>query len=90
LKAYEVAGKYLGQVFAGIANLLNLEGVVVGGGVSANYKLFMPRLRAELDCRAFPVTAERMKVVPAALGNRAGILGAAQLAREMLDRTAAL
>jgi glucokinase len=90
LKAYEVAGKYLGQVFAGIANLLNLEGVVVGGGVSANYKLFMPSLRAELDCRAFSVSAERMKVVPAALGNRAGILGAAQLAREMLDRTGAL
>lgn len=85
LKAFDIAGRYLGQVFAGIANLLNLEGVIIGGGVSTNLDLFMPGLRAELDRRAFSVTAQRMKVVPAALGNKAGILGAAYLVKELLD-----
>jgi glucokinase len=83
LGAYESAGRYLGQVLAGIANLLNLEGAVIGGGVSANLELIMPSLREEIDKRAFAVPACRMKLVPAALGDRAGILGAAHAVREM-------
>lgn len=84
LGAFESAGRYLGQVLAGIANLLNLDGAVIGGGVSANLDLLMPSLRVEIEKRAFAVVARRMKVVPAALGNRGGILGAAHVVRELL------
>ena len=86
--ACESAGRYLGQVLAGIANLLNLEGAVIGGGVSANLDLIMPSLREEIDKRAFAVTARRMKLVPAALGDKAGILGAAHAIREMFKEVA--
>ena len=88
LGAYESAGRYLGQVLAGIANLLNLEGAVIGGGVSASFDLIMPSLREEIDKRAFAVTARRMKVVPAILGDKAGILGAAHAIREMFTEDA--
>ena len=88
LGAFESAGRYLGQVLAGIANLLNLEGAVIGGGVSANLDLILPSLREEIDKRAFAVTARRMKLVPAALGDRAGILGAAHAVREMVTEFA--
>ncbi len=86
LGAFESAGCYLGQVLAGIANLLNLDAAVIGGGVSANFDLLMPSLRAEMDKRAFAVTGRRMKVVPAVLGDSAGILGAALVVREMLQK----
>jgi glucokinase len=83
LGAFKSAGRYLGQVLAGIANLLNLEGAVIGGGVSANLDLIRPSLCEEIDKRAFDVSARRMKVVPAILGDRAGILGAADAFREI-------
>lgn len=86
LGAFKSAGRYLGQILAGIANLLNLEGAVIGGGVSANLDLIMPSLREEIDKRAFEVTARRMKVVPAVLGDSAGILGAAHAVREMIQK----
>ncbi|ABA88753.1 ROK domain transcriptional regulator/sugar kinase [Syntrophotalea carbinolica DSM 2380] len=82
--AFEVAGRYLGQVLAGVANLLNLEAAVIGGGVGASFDLFLPSLRAELEHRAFAVAARRMQIKPALLGDKAGILGAASLVREML------
>lgn len=83
--AFEVAGRYLGQVLAGVANLLNLEAAVIGGGVSASFDLFLPSLRAELERRAFAVAARRMEVKPALLGDKAGILGAGNLVGEMLQ-----
>lgn len=83
--AFEVAGRYLGQVLAGVANLLNLEATVIGGGVGASFDLFLPTLRAELERRAFAVAARRMQIRPALLGDKAGILGAANLVREMLQ-----
>ncbi len=88
LGACESAGRYLGQVLAGIANFLNLEGAVIGGGVSANLDLIMPSLREEIENRAFAIVARRMKVVPAALGDKAGILGAAHAIREMFKEVA--
>lgn len=85
-KTFDIAGRALGQVLAGIANLLNLDGVVIGGGVSHNLELLLPSLHAEIEHRAFGVTARRMQIVKASLGSNGGILGAAQLAREMVAR----
>lgn len=82
--AFERAGRALGQVLAGIANLLNLDGVVIGGGVSNNLSLLRPALEAEIEGRAFAVAAARMQIVPATLGDKAGILGAAHAVREAL------
>jgi glucokinase len=69
----------LGQVLAGIANLLNLEGAVISGGASESLDLFRPALEGELSRRAFEISALRMKVVNGELGDDAGILGAAAL-----------
>jgi len=80
-KALEQAGRRLGQALAGIANLLNLDGAVLAGGASESIDLMRPALHAELRCRAFEVTGRRLQVVRGELGERAGILGAAGLAR---------
>jgi glucokinase len=79
LAALEEAGRRLGQVLAGIANLLNLEGAVISGGASESLDLFRPALEGELLRRAFEIPAQRMKVVNGELGDDAGILGAAAL-----------
>jgi glucokinase len=78
-KAFLRAGSYLGQAVAGIVNLLNLEAVVLTGGVSASFDLLQQALRDELDRRAFAVNAQRVRVRRGQLGDSAGILGAASL-----------
>jgi len=79
LAALEEAGRRLGQILSGIANLLNLEGAVITGGASESLDLMLPELERELARRAFEIPALRMKVVNGELGDDAGILGAAAL-----------
>ncbi len=79
LNAFHRAGRYLGQAVAGIVNLLNLEAVILTGGVSASYDLLQGALRDELDKRAFAINARRVRLMRGRLGDSAGILGAASL-----------
>lgn len=80
VEVYTVAGRYLGIVIAGLVNVLNPEVVVIAGGVSAAFELFIDETRSEVRKRAFQQPAERVKIVRGALGNNAGILGAARQA----------
>lgn len=79
LAAMAEAGRRLGQVLGGIANLLNLDGVVVTGGASESFDLMEPEMTAELHRRAFAIVADRLRIVRGELGDNAGILGAAAI-----------
>lgn len=79
---FERAGRYLGIGLAGAVNLLNLEAIVLGGGVAASFDLLIAPLRRELNSRAFAVNAARVRIVRGQLGDDAGLLGAAALARD--------
>lgn len=52
-----------------------------GGDASAVGRAFIERVRAEIRARAFPVLAEKTVIRFASLGNAAGSIGAAGLAR---------
>ena len=80
VEVYATAGRYLGIAIAGLVNVLNLEVVVIAGGVSAAFDLFIGETRSEVRKRAFQQPAERVNIVRGALGNNAGILGAARQA----------
>lgn len=80
LAAFEEAGCRLGQVLAGVVNLLNLDAVVITGGASESFDLMRPALESELAARAFSLPVARLAVVRGACGDDAGILGAAALA----------
>lgn len=79
-------GEYLGAAIGSLANLFDPELVVVGGGFgdAAGALLFEP---AETRARqeALAPADETLRVVPAALGTDAGLVGAALLAFEALD-----
>jgi glucokinase len=78
-QAYREAGRALGLAFATLVNLLNPECIVVGGGVLPAWDLFMPAAEHELRRRAFSAPAARVRLAPAALGDLAGLTGAAGL-----------
>ena len=78
------AGRALGAGIASLAHLFNPELVALGGGVTAAGDLLFGPLREELRARLLPGYAPdgELAVVPSALGDDAGLLGAAALVLE--------
>lgn len=82
LEAFNITGDWLGRGMADLAAVLDPEAFVIGGGVSeAGDLLFVPTRASFLD----HLTGREQREVPelrlAELGNDAGIVGAADLAR---------
>jgi glucokinase len=86
LEIFRKMGTYLGIAAANIVNTLNPEMIVIGGGVSAAFDLFAQTAREEMARRAFPVPAQRCRIVRAECGDDAGLLGAAWLACQNRER----
>ncbi len=86
LSAFEMAGRYLGQAIAGVVNLLNLEAVIFGGGLSNSLELLQPALKQELVQRAFAVNHRCLQLLQAQRGEEAGILGVADLVFDQLNQ----
>lgn len=83
LKVIKKTTKYLGVGIGSIVNFLNPEMIVLGGGVvEALDDTFLDDIRAAAKKYALPNTLSGVQIVPAKLGDNAGILGAAALARQ--------
>jgi glucokinase len=77
----EEAAIYTGIGIGSLLNILSPELVVIGGGLcEALPDFFMPIIRNHAEKNSFPIMYKGIKIVPAALGDDAGILGAAALA----------
>ncbi|MBM7853648.1 glucokinase [Desulfohalotomaculum tongense] len=74
------AARALGIGIANIVNIINPPLVVLGGGVMESRELIWPEMERELRERAFKVPLQNLQLVPAALGSKAGALGAVALA----------
>jgi glucokinase len=71
------AGTLIGLAIANVLIFLCPDTVVVGGGVAEAGDLLLGPLRASLADRARVAPLDRIRVVPAELGPRAGAIGAA-------------
>jgi glucokinase len=79
LAAFERAGAAVGLAVAGVVALLELDIVVIGGGLSAAGDLLFGPLRREFALRARLDFTRDTPVAAAALGQDAGLIGAAGL-----------
>jgi glucokinase len=82
LAAFEDTGRFLGIACADLINLLNLESIIVGGGVVASGDLLLRSTIAEVRRRAFEPAARICPIVQSQLWPDAGMIGAAMLARD--------
>ena len=76
------------ELAAGLASLIYIltpAAVIIGGGISASFEWFYPSLLSELEIRVLASSREGLQILPAELGNQAGIVGAAKLAWELVD-----
>jgi glucokinase len=71
------AGEYLGIGMANVAVVVAPERIVVGGGVAAAGDLLLEPARKEFARRLTVLPTDRIPIVPAELGLRAGAIGAA-------------
>ncbi|MFQ6100862.1 MAG: ROK family protein [Anaerolineae bacterium] len=71
---------YLGIGMANLVNLFNPQLIVIGGGLTNIGDALFEPVRRQIDRRAFRVPAQTVRVVPAALGDNVGALGAAAVA----------
>lgn len=73
---FESWAQKAGRIFANITLLLDLQAILVGGGISAQKEILTPALQACMDRCLPPHFRGRCKVSSALLGNRAALLGA--------------
>ena len=77
------AARFVGIGIGNVVNLLSPQVVVLGGGViEALDDDFIGRVEKSMRKVAFEISAKDLKIVRAALGDNAGVIGAAMLARE--------
>ncbi len=65
-----------------LVNIFNPEMIIVGGGVAKMGDLLLNPARQVVRERAFQVSAQAVRIVPAQLGEDSGVLGAAIFARQ--------
>ena len=75
-------GECLGIACANLINLLNLEMIVIGGGVLASGDLLLRSATHTAALRSFPSSYRDCQIVQSKLWPDAGVIGAAMLARD--------
>jgi glucokinase len=77
-------GMEIGAALANIVWLLNPDTIVIGGGVAKAGDLLFEPIRTAIRSVTMPTFYEELKILPAALGNDAGVIGCAAIALDSL------
>jgi glucokinase len=86
IEVFDLVGSRLGVALSSFANIFEPDKIVIGGGVIAAGDLLLEPARRVLRERAL-TPMNRTPVVEAELGNDAGMIGAAAMARLELEGT---
>jgi len=81
-EVWRKTGVHLGFALAGVVNLLNLDAIVIGGGVAKAGKVLFDNITKALRDQAMSVQGKHVRIFHAKLGNDAGLIGAAIMVKE--------
>ncbi len=84
LEVAQQAGRYLGLGLVNIIAFLAPEVIVLGGSVMSSYDLLRPMVREILERHSVLMPSRDVCIVPAKLGDNAGVCGAALTAIQAL------
>lgn len=85
LEVFEETGYYLGLCVANLINLLNPEIAVIGGGIAQAGEIILEPIRRTAYATAIRSLSRTCRIVPAELGDNAGIMGAVALVLDKQD-----
>jgi glucokinase len=81
----EGGGMQLGRVLGSLVTFLNPDTVLMGGGVWDSSDVIKDAARIGLELTSHPDLRKSVRIVEGRLGSRAGVVGAADLARRNLE-----
>lgn len=79
---WEAAGRWLGIAIASVITTIDVDSILIGGGVGQAGELLLRPAREEVGKRCRMIPPNTTPIEPAQLGERAGLIGAAALALE--------
>lgn len=82
----EETARYLAAGVVGIVNAFNPRLVVLGGGVIQGRPEYISEVESVVRESALQTAVEGLRIVMAALGDKAGVVGAAALARDKIGK----
>jgi glucokinase len=83
----EETAQYLAAGTVAIVNAFNPCILVFGGGVIQGRLEYVSAVESIVHKNALPTAVEGLRIVMAALGDKAGVIGAATLARDKISKT---
>ena len=84
-RVWEETAVYLAVGIINVVFTVDVERVVIGGGIAQAGAVLFDPLRRAVTARTSRLTFDVSEIVPAQLGPEAGLIGAAQWARENLE-----
>ncbi len=86
VKQVAKASETIGKTLAGVNNLLNLDMIILGGGViEAMKKYTMPTIKQSFKDFSFRDSAKTTKIIATKIADESALWGGIELAREFLD-----
>jgi glucokinase len=77
--------RYLAAGVVSIIHAFNPCLIILGGGVIEGLPDYVSMMETRVRAQALPTPLENLRIATAALGNRAGVIGAAALARSIIN-----
>ena len=84
IKIIDRSNYYLGRALAAVVNVLNPDLITLGGGMARAGEIIFTPVRRHLKANAIQPSGEMVKVVPAVLGEEAGVRGMLALLEQFL------
>src|SRR5262249_46639156 len=78
------AGRFVGQAVATVVNVFNPSLVVIGGGGAGAGDSLLATIRQTVYRRSLPLSTRNLAIHRSALGERAGVVGAATMVADEL------
>jgi glucokinase-like ROK family protein len=79
-KIYNETGRYLGRGLSVLANTLNPERIIIGGGISLAGELLLNPVKEEFNENTMDVLRNNIEIYLSPLGQDAGVMGAIAMA----------
>jgi glucokinase-like ROK family protein len=78
------AGRVIGGTLASVVNFFNPSLIVIGGGVAGAGDSFLAAIRESVYRRSLPLATRELRIEQSALGDTAGVIGAAAVVADEL------
>ncbi|MGC9366506.1 MAG: ROK family protein [bacterium] len=85
LEIFRKLSIYLGIALANAVNFFDFDGIVLGGGISSAYRLFIEDLKFHFKHHLINFSQRQIKIYPSQLKSRAALIGAGLLAEKLLS-----